>query len=333
MRRLAAIGLLAGLSGCIPPAPRATQTPPATAPHLDTHLATLFDEQPVWVEQPARPQLVNVIGRRYIVAPGDTLSAIGESTGAGADAIALANGLVVPFTVQAGQSLEIPAGRYHRVAAGESGIGIARAYGVRWSDLIARNGLSEPFILKIGQRLALPDHDPLAARAAAFRLDIDDLLTGAEPAGATVVAATRPTPQRPLKPTQSVAEPARFSGSFGWPAAGKVAERFGVAGKGQINQGIDIAVSPAAPVLATSDGVIAFLGDEIAGYGGVILIRHGAGWISAYGRVARATVTRGQSVKRGQTIGAAGSGSAPRLHFELRRNRIPVDPLKQLPPR
>lgn len=332
MRRLAAIGLLAGLSGCIPPAPRAS-APLPTAPHLDTHLATLFDERPVWVEQPARPQLVTVVARRYIVAPGDTLSAIGEATGAGADAIALANGLVAPFTVQAGQSLEIPAGRYHRVAAGESGIGIARAYGVRWSDLIARNGLTEPFILKIGQRLALPDHDPLAARAAAFRLDIDDLLTGAEPAGAIVVPATRPTPQRPLKPTQSVAEPTHFAGSFGWPAVGRVAERFGATGKGQINQGIDIAVSPAAPVVASSDGVVAFIGDEIAGYGGVILIRHGAGWISAYGRVARADVTRGESVKRGQQIGAAGNGSTPRLHFELRRNRIPVDPLKQLPAR
>lgn len=112
-----------------------------------------------------------------------------------------------------------------------------------------------------------------------------------------------------------------------------VRNRFGPAGEGQINDGIDIATGKNAPVTATTDGTVAFVGDGVTGYDGVILIRHGNGWISAYGRTAQATVTRGQGVKRGQVIGYSGTGAAPLIHFELRRNRTPVDPLKHLPPR
>lgn len=230
-------------------------------------------------------------------------------------------------------------GEFHVVRPGDTGIAIARAYGVPWDRVIETNGLSDPFILRVGQRLVLPGATPPAeqtieARAAAFKLDIDDILTGGEPAQApeSDLVLADPAPRRPLPPRIAVAEPSRFSGGFIWPVKGSVTGRFGPAGEGQINQGIEIATGPAASIRASSDGVIAFVGNDVAGYGGMILIRHGNGWITAYGRTARTTVTRGQSVKRGDVIGATGTGSAPKLHFEMRKQRVPVDPLTQLPP-
>jgi murein DD-endopeptidase MepM/ murein hydrolase activator NlpD len=356
--RAAVILLLAGaLAGCIPPG-RPMQQAPADAdpasgedPYLNPEMQTLFDEQPVWEMRPVEASAAPAVGGDYVVVAGDTLRGIGERTGAGSEAIARANNLVAPFLIQPGQRLIIPAGLYHRVGAGETGIAIARAYGVNWQDIIARNALTEPFVLRIGQRLALPPGaakvptpalsdptapiDPLESRAAAFKLDIDTIVTGGEPAidPAAQAAAADPAPIRPLAPTVAVAEPKAFTGNFLWPASGKTVARFGPAGEGNINQGIDIAVVQRADVRASSDGVVAFVGDDVANYGGLILVRHGDGWITAYGRVSQALVTRGQKVSRGQAIGYAGTGTAPRLFFQMRKNRIPVDPLKQLPPR
>jgi lipoprotein NlpD len=218
----------------------------------------------------------------------------------------------------------------HVVKPGDTGIAIARAYAVPWSRIVDVNGLSEPFIIKVGQRIRIPGAEAPAEqtmemRAAAFRLDIDDILTGGEPAQESVLSGT------PLSPRGPVTEPSRFSGAFGWPARGSLLARFGPAGEGQVNEGIDIATAPATPIRATADGVVAFVGNNVAGFGGMILVRHGGGWISAYGRAASTTVKRGQQVKRGDVIGATGVGTAPQVHFELRQNRQPVDPLSKLP--
>jgi lipoprotein NlpD len=218
----------------------------------------------------------------------------------------------------------------HIVKPGDTGIAIARAYAVPWSRIVEANGLTEPFIIKVGQRIRIPGAEAptaqtMEARAAAFRLDIDDILTGGEPAQEAVMSGTILPPRGPTT------EPSRFSGAFGWPARGSILARFGPAGEGQVNEGIDIATAPSTPIRATADGVVAFVGNNVAGFGGMILVRHGGGWISAYGRAASTNVARGQKVKRGDVIGATGIGAAPQVHFELRQNRKPVDPLSKLP--
>jgi lipoprotein NlpD len=272
--------------------PPSPDYPSDSSPKLETNMDLVFDERPVWEQAP--------------VANDGALGG---------------NGV-------------------HIVKAGETGIGIARAYAVPWSNIVEANGLREPFILRIGQRLIVSrpaealSEQGLEQRAAAFKLDIDDILTGGEPAQAANVSVESPElPQgRPLPPGIAVGEPSRFTGGFKWPAQGRLITRFGPADEGVVNQGIEIATGPAAPVRAASDGVIAFVGNNVAGLGGMILIRHGNGWITAYGRAARTTVTRGQSVKQGEVIGATGSGTGPKLYFEMRKGRIPVDPMKQLPP-
>lgn len=214
--------------------------------------------------------------------------------------------------------------RFHKVAVGETGIAIARAYGVPWSRLVEANALTEPFVIKVGQRLLLPDTNApsIEARARAFRLNIDDILTGGEPA----------LPRRATAIALAV-EPSRPVGRFDWPVPGRIVSRFGPAGAGRFNQGIDIAAPSGGAIRAAADGVVAFVGDGIPGYGGLILVRHGGGWISAYGYAARADVKRGDSVKRGAAIGMVSSEFGPALHFELRKDRKPVDPVLWLPRR
>ena len=349
------LGALA-LAGCIPaapippPRPAAPAAAPATRPDsFDFERRPLTDvvggdARPTWTLKPVATNAVRVKAGAYTVRPGDTLRAIGEMSGAGSEAIALENDLAPPFTLRAGQQLRIPAGLYHRVGAGETGIGIARAYGADWGEIITVNALAEPYILRIGQRLRLPaaarpvHTGPVSidARAAAFTLDIDDIVTGSQPA---LAEATRPTtgsaaPRQPV--TTALAAPARFAGRFEWPLNGPILARFGPLAPGKVSDGINIAAAAGTPIRATADGVVAYAGDQIGVYGGLILINHGGGWVSAYGHAARIDVQRGQAVRSGDVIGRAGATGqvqTSQLHFQLRKNRIPVDPMKQLPPR
>lgn len=342
----ATIALALMLSGCIPgsrqaavpspppPPPVAPPVPPAPPPEA---VAIIPAPPPAWQARPVVPNAVEVRSSIYVVAPGDTLRGIAEKTGAASEAIARANKLAAPFVIRPGQKLRIPGGRYHRVGRGESGIAIARAYGVDWSRVATTNMLAEPYILRHNQRLLIPSRTEVATmtleqRAAAFRLDIDDLITGGEPALAT---RARPAP-RPASPTVPLAEPERFSGRFDWPLTGPIVRRFGSLGGGRWNDGVNIGAVEGTPILAAADGVVAYVGSEVAAFGGLILLRHGDGWITAYGHAEELLVKRGQPVKRGQIIaraGETGSATEPQLHFEIRQGRKPVDPLEHLPRR
>ncbi|OYY67469.1 M23 family metallopeptidase [Sphingomonas sp. 28-63-12] len=296
--------------------------------------------QQAWEARPVSPDAQDVAEGDYVVEPGDTLRGIANRTGAGSEAIARANGIAPPFTIFAGQRLSIPGGRYHLVRPGQTGIAIARAYGVDWSRIVADNGLVDPYVLRAGQRIIIPHAGPLtpAERAAAFHLDIEDIVTGGEPALAGNDRPARPTssPSRILPPTAAVQSPLRRTGGFTWPVSGNVVRKFGPGASGERNDGIKIAVPLDTPVLATADGVVAYTGDGVAGLGGLVMLKHGDGWTSVYGHNHQILVQRGQSVKRGQAIalsGDTGFADRPELHFELRNGRTPVDPLGQLPKR
>lgn len=338
------------LAGCIPSAgvpsrPSAPSTAPVPGSPPAVHQDVIGgDAQPTWTLKPVTTNARRIDPGTYTVRRGDTLRAIGEMTGAGSEAIAMENDLAPPFMLQSGQQLRIPAGLYHRVAAGETGIGIAQAYGADWGEIVTINALSEPYILRVDQRLRLPSNArPLSparldvvARAAAFNLDIDDIATGSQPA---LAASGQPTAasSAPTKPvTTAIAAPAAFSGRFIWPLKGAILAKFGPLAPGKVNDGINIAAATGTPIHAAAGGIVAYAGDQIGVYGGLILINHGGGWVSAYGHAGHLDVQRGQAVKAGDVIGRAGASGqvqTPQLHFQLRKNRIPIDPLKQLPPR
>ena len=120
---------------------------------------------------------------------------------------------------------------------------------------------------------------------------------------------------------------------FRWPANGRVISPYGPAVNGQQNDGINIALPENTPVKAAEDGVVAYAGNELKGYGNLILVRHDDNWVSAYAHNEAMLVKRGDKVKRGQVIAKAGkSGNIeqPVVHFELRQGSKPVDPMKHL---
>ena len=117
---------------------------------------------------------------------------------------------------------------------------------------------------------------------------------------------------------------------------GTVLSSFGSKGGGKVNDGLNIGVPTGTPIRASADGVVAYSGDEIGVFGGLILINHGSGWVTAYGHADKLSVTRGQKVKAGDIIGLAGESGyvqEPQLHFEIRKDRQPVDPNIHLPKR
>lgn len=316
-----------------PDAPRRDQDQP-------DEVSALPAPRPAWEARPVVADARDVPASTYLVRGGEGLQQVAERTGTGAEAIARANGLEPPFVIQIGQRLQIPAGRYHLVRPGETGIAIARAYGVEWSRIVEANALAEPYVLRVGQRVVIPgaagSTPSRSERAAAFKLDIDDILTGGEPALASnqEPSAPAPTPRRILPSTAAIVAPARLRTGFAWPVDGRVVKRFGHGASGERNDGIKIAVPVATPIRATADGVVAYVGDGIAALGGLVIVRHGDRWTSVYGHASKLLVQRGQSVKRGQTLalsGETGFADRPEVHFELRRGRTPVDPVAQLP--
>jgi murein DD-endopeptidase MepM/ murein hydrolase activator NlpD len=114
---------------------------------------------------------------------------------------------------------------------------------------------------------------------------------------------------------------------------GRVIVGFGPKTNGAQNDGINLAVPEGTPIKAADDGVVAYAGNELKGYGNLVLIRHANGYVSAYANASELLVKRGDTIKRGQVIanaGQTGNVTSPQLHFEIRKGSTPVDPIKYL---
>ena len=121
--------------------------------------------------------------------------------------------------------------------------------------------------------------------------------------------------------------------TFRWPVRGKVIASYGAKTNGKANDGINLAVPEGTPVKAAEDGVVAYAGNELKGYGNLVLVRHANGYVTAYAHASELLVKRGDTIKRGQVIaksGQSGEVASPQLHFEIRKGSSPVDPLQFL---
>ncbi len=318
------------LTACIPRGghdfriqPAADIASPPDSPRI-TSEQQMVAETPSWSPAVVERNARRVATTAYVVQPGDSLFGIALKTGAGATAIADANNLKPPYPLRAGDRLQIPGGLYHRVGTGETGIAIARAYSVVWADIVMLNALQPPYTLQVGQNLLLPSAtppEPMGAdvtpegRAAAFTLNIDDIVTGGNPAGAPIMSAVVPS---------------NFAGRFDWPVRGSIIGKFGAQGGGRVNDGVNIAAQRGKVVGAAAPGVIVYSGNEIGVFGGLVLIDHGGGWITAYGHLGGIDVAKGNRVVSGQRLGVVGDTgyvTQPQLHFQVRRDRKPVNPL------
>jgi murein DD-endopeptidase MepM/ murein hydrolase activator NlpD len=151
-----------------------------------------------------------------------------------------------------------------------------------------------------------------------------------EPVADPKTTASLPKQQPAPQPAPAAEESSADKADFRWPARGRVIQGF--TGKGG-NEGINIAVPEGTPVKAAEGGTVAYAGNELKGYGNLVLIRHPNGYVSAYAHNGALNVKRGDTIKRGQvvaTAGQTGNVSSPQLHFELRKGSTPVDPTPYL---
>jgi murein DD-endopeptidase MepM/ murein hydrolase activator NlpD len=238
--------------------------------------------------------------------------------------------------VSSAQTL-LPVPPVHTVAAGDTLSRIAHQYHVKVSELAVANGLAADTPLKIGEKITVPVKTaPVKGRAVAV----------AAPAGAH--AGVPPGKTASAEPTASVrmvaADPSAGETSgggslsiapeFRWPIRGRVINNFGAKVNGSSNDGIDLAVPEGTPVRAADDGVVAYSGSELKGYGNLVLVRHANGFVTAYANASELMVKRNDQVHKGQVIaksGQTGTAPAPQLHFEIRKNSAPVDPMQYLP--
>ena len=224
----------------------------------------------------------------------------------------------------------IPPGAVHAVRAGETLYGISFRFGLRYQDVAAWNGISDPYTIEVGQRLRLR---PPGSMPSSPRPD-DRGIASSTPRRPHPIS---PNPSRPVDPATVAAPPMRppapavGAPSWRWPVQGQIIGRY-VSGD-QTQQGINIAGSAGQPILAASDGIVVYSGAGLVGYGELIIIKHSDEWLSAYAHNRRRLVTEGSRVKSGDLIAEMGKTGAIRdmLHFEIRRNGKPVDPLAFLP--
>jgi len=146
-------------------------------------------------------------------------------------------------------------------------------------------------------------------------------------------------PDKPIETPQAVAAVetdtvVETNTQFRWPVRGRIVSEFGSKPGGGRNEGINLAVPEGTPVRAAAPGTVIYAGNELKGYGNLVLLRHDDGWVSAYAHNSELKVKRGDSLRRGDVVGlagATGSVTSPQVHFELRRGNKPVDPMRYLP--
>lgn len=305
------------------------------------------------------------------VQRGDSVYAIARRYGVPMRRIIEVNALQPPYVLQPGQTLRMPARQVYTVERGDTLYGISRQVGVDMNALARANRMRPPYTIYPGQGLVLPGQvtaiaeasgrpDPEPRPPASAGPSAPPLLVDRRPTGTPAPAPTQtarvepaPGPTEPgvpvpaSKPTQVATTepppppratvpgdpPPRAASRFAWPVQGKVISGYGAAGKGLHNDGINIAVPEGTPVRAAENGVVVYAGNELKGFGNLLLLKHQDGWMTAYAHNSRLLVNRGQTIERGMVIahaGSTGNVDRPQVHFEIRKGAKAVDPLKHM---
>jgi murein DD-endopeptidase MepM/ murein hydrolase activator NlpD len=262
----------------------------------------------------ARPE---ASGATYTVITGDTLYGISRKTGTDANAIIALNGLAGQAQLRTGQVLKLPAPAGSLPAAP---VNVAAAPAVPKPTLAPVQVASNGVLPKI---MPSTSTEPSKLRPPA----VPALGAGAQ------IPATQASLTPPKATVDPDEGPSANGTTFRWPVRGRIIANFGSSPGGQRNDGINLAVPEGTSVKAAEAGTVIYAGNELEGYGNLILVRHADGWVSAYAHNKDLMVKRGDPVVRGQIIahaGKTGSVATPQVHFELRQGSKPVNPLDYL---
>ena len=292
-----------------------------------------------------------------IVQKGDTLYSISKKYNLPLRDLIEINHLRPPYILSLGQTVILPTSKFHEVGKGDTLYNISKRYGVDMTSLSRVNHLQFPYTLKIGQKLSLPgsiesysSYTPIPTNSV--KLSSTPVKASA-PFRASSIKSHVSSPARKnshISRSRNLAKSSHYSAhrrtspqhrivskyrksKFSWPLRGQVISHYGSIGKGRHNDGINIKAKLGATVRAADSGRVAYAGNELKGFGNLILIQHNDGWITAYAHNDRLTVRKGQRVKRGERIATAGSTggvSSPQLHFEIRSGTKALNPISYL---
>ena len=239
-------------------------------------------------------------------------------------------------------------GNVHTVAPGETIYSLARHYRLTPMAIAKANNVGLDHRVKVGDRVVIPGSAsapriaaPAQPRVAAAKPEVTPVVkqpnppkvAQVEPAASARVVTPAADPLPEAAPTGTTGGASAGAPSFRWPVRGRVITGFGPKTSGGQNDGINVAVPEGTPIKAAEEGVVAYAGSELKGYGNLVLVRHANGFVTAYAHASELAVKKGETVKRGQVIGKAGATgnvNSPQLHFEVRKGATPVDPTQYL---
>jgi len=293
----------------------------------------------------------------HTVLSGDTVYTVSQRYHLPVREIISLNNLSAPYKLPQGFRLKLPPPNEYRVHTGDTLNAVSKLFGVSLSETAKLNSLSEPYVLKSGQILRLPVPQPKLQEEFAtnpappsFGNDVEQTSvpvqvgavesealpppSAAQPQTFPPQPTAKPAPQQPkvvAASTPSVAPkiPARAGSRFMRPVEGKIISGYGPKDGGLHNDGINIKAPRGTAVRSADNGVVAYTGNELQGYGNLVLVRHADRWMTAYAHLDKTLVKKGDIVKAGQSIGTVGSTGqvdSPQLHFEVRRGTQALDP-------
>jgi murein DD-endopeptidase MepM/ murein hydrolase activator NlpD len=306
------------------------------------------------VQQAAAAEAPSDWNRSYTVRPGDSMYAIAREHGVKLSELERNNGITDSRKVKPGTTLKVPGSDEAQTVADASAPGEAYSAPSPHTDtapVVAENtarpehhSAPERGVVRLGEQAPAEASSSVAhaptTPAAPSTPQTPTMLNGTGLAGpgapsqpqqpqrvAAIDTGTATDAVAPSAPQNSTSV-AGFS-KLRWPVSGRVVTGFGPRPDGTHNDGVNLAVPMGTDVHAAESGVVAYAGDELKGYGNLVLVRHDNGWVTAYAHADEILVKRGDQIKRGQVIAKAGrSGDVdqPQVHFELRQGQKPVDP-------
>lgn len=286
-----------------------------------------------------------------IVKKGDTLYSIAKKYNTTTRSLIYANNLHSPYKLKVGEKIYLPSPAFHIVKKGDTLYGISRLYNVDSRSLAKANNLKYPYSIYQGQKLVLPSalergkskyaqssatkktSSASAKKSTAATAKTSKQTTAKIAAKTQTTAKTQTAKTQKSKATPIPTPPPRASGKFAWPHNGKILLGFGDLGAGRHNDGINIRAKEGDSVKAADNGVVAYAGNELKGFGNLILLKHSDDWITAYAHNSRILVKKDEKVKKGQVIakaGQTGNVQSPQVHFEARQKSKAKDPLLYL---
>lgn len=323
---------------------RAGDTPERIAQKTNLDIASVLNMNGLVSQQNLQPgqRLKTPLPTQIKVIEGDSIDTIARALGFKREEIAAANNLKPPFILSRGQILQLPS---------QASMTASPATEIPSNITVTDLPPTEPVVSSspitttenatgakvhssasgtITEEDLAPPPGAKAATSTAAPMNLSPPVTPSTPAPIQTASLT-PASTAPAKPITTLGT---GMPKFSWPLNGSQLSGYGPKGNGGRNDGINIGAPLGTPIRAAAPGEVVYVGDNIAGFGNLILVRHSGGYASAYGHVQKAVVKRGDQVSAGQAIaqvGKTGNVSTPQLHFEIRKGTQPTDPATFLP--